>query len=92
LRLLRGEEGEVAPGVRWARTPGHTAGGVTYAVDTRDGVVVLCGDVVGPGRERFDAMEPEPGPDAADLLAAWQRIRSFEPALVVAGHLPPFVP
>jgi glyoxylase-like metal-dependent hydrolase (beta-lactamase superfamily II) len=92
LRVLRGDEGELAPGVRWALTPGHTAGGVTFAVDTADGVVVLCGDNVGPGRERFDAMDPEPGPEAADLLASWRRIRAFAPSLVVAGHLPPFVP
>ena len=92
LRVLRGSEGELAPGVRWALTPGHTPGGVTYAVDTADGVVALCGDIVGPGRERFDAMDPEPGPEADDLLASWRRIRAFSPRLVIAGHLPPFAP
>ena len=92
LRVLRGSEGELAPGVRWALTPGHTPGGVTYAVDTAEGVVVLCGDIVGPGRERFDAMDPEPGPEADDLLASWRRIRAFSPGLVIAGHLPPFAP
>ncbi len=92
LRVLRGSEGELAPGVRWALTPGHTPGGVTYAVDTAEGVVALCGDIVGPGRERFDAMDPEPGPEADDLLASWRRIRAFSPRLVIAGHLPPFAP
>ena len=92
LRVLRGSEGELAPGVRWALTPGHTPGGVTYAVDTADGVVALCGDIVGPGRERFDAMDPEPGPEADDLLASWRRIRAFSPRLVIAGHLPSFAP
>jgi glyoxylase-like metal-dependent hydrolase (beta-lactamase superfamily II) len=92
LRVLRGSEGELAPGVRWALTPGHTPGGVTFAVDTAEGVVALCGDIVGPGRERFDAMDPEPGPEAADLLASWRRIRAFSPRLVIAGHLPPFAP
>jgi len=90
LRVLRGSEGELAPGVRWALTPGHTPGGVTFAVDTAEGVVALCGDIVGPGRERFHAMDPEPGPEAADLLASWRRIRAFSPRLVIAGHLPPF--
>lgn len=90
LRLLRGDEGELAPGLRWTLTPGHTPGGVSYAVDTADGMVVLCGDVVGPTREPFDAMRPEPGPDAADLLEAWRRIRALVPRRVVAGHLPPF--
>jgi glyoxylase-like metal-dependent hydrolase (beta-lactamase superfamily II) len=92
LRVLRGAEGELAPGVRWALTPGHTPGGVTYAVDSPTGVVVLCGDNVGPGRDRFDLMDPEPGPDAADLLSSWKRIRAFSPSLVIAGHLPPFAP
>jgi glyoxylase-like metal-dependent hydrolase (beta-lactamase superfamily II) len=92
LRVLRGAEGDLAPGVRWALTPGHTPGGVTYAVDTPTGVVTLCGDIVGPGHDRFDAMDPEPGPEAADLLSSWQRIRAFSPSLVIAGHLPPFAP
>jgi glyoxylase-like metal-dependent hydrolase (beta-lactamase superfamily II) len=92
LVVLRGAEGELAPGVRWVLTPGHTPGGVTFAVDTADGVVVLCGDNVGPQRDAFDAMSPEPGPDADALLASWRRIRDFAPALVIAGHLPPFVP
>jgi glyoxylase-like metal-dependent hydrolase (beta-lactamase superfamily II) len=92
LRVLRGSEGELAPGVRWALTPGHTPGGVTFAVDMAEGVVALCGDIVGPGRERFDVMDPEPGPEAADLLASWRRIRAFSPQLVIAGHLPPFAP
>jgi len=92
LKVLRGDEGELAPGVRWVLTPGHTPGGVTYAVDTPAGVVALCGDIVGPGRDRFDALEPEPGPEAVDLLASWRRIRGFSPSLVIAGHLPPFAP
>lgn len=92
LRVLRGTEGELAPGVRWALTPGHTPGGVTYAVDTPEGVVALCGDIVGPDRDRFDAMRPELGPEAAALLASWRRIRAFSPNLVIAGHLPPFAP
>jgi glyoxylase-like metal-dependent hydrolase (beta-lactamase superfamily II) len=92
LRVLHGIEGELAPGVRWTLTPGHTPGGVTYAVDTPEGVVALCGDIVGPDRDRFDAMRPEPGPEAAALLASWRRIRAFSPTLVIAGHLPPFAP
>ncbi len=92
LRVLRGSEGELAPGVRWALTPGHTPGGVTYSVDTEAGPTVICGDIVGPFRDRFDAMEPDPGPDAAALLASWRRIRAFAPRRLIAGHLPPFAP
>jgi len=90
LRVLRGPAGELAPGVRWVLTPGHTAGGVTFAVDTADGVTAICGDIVGPSRDRFDAMAPEPGPDADDLLASWRRIRELLPRRLIAGHIPPF--
>ena len=90
-RAARVTTGELAPGVRWALTPGHTPGGVTYAVDTADGgPSSLCGDIVGPSRDRFDAMEPEPGPDAGGsprLVAAHPRARADR---VIAGHLPPF--
>ncbi len=89
LRFLRGAGGELAPGVRWALTPGHTPGGVTYAVDTPDGVVAICGDIVGPLRRPFDEMAPE-GQNADELLASWRQIRTWRPRLVVAGHLPPF--
>jgi glyoxylase-like metal-dependent hydrolase (beta-lactamase superfamily II) len=90
-RLLRGEEGELAPGVIWARTPGHCDGHVSLRVDTTDGPVVLCGDTIGPGRAEFDVMRPS-GPAAAALLASWRQIRAWEPARVIAGHLPPFTP
>jgi glyoxylase-like metal-dependent hydrolase (beta-lactamase superfamily II) len=91
LTLLRGDQGEVAPGITWVRTPGHTDGGVSFRVATADGPVVLCGDIVGPERHDFDVMEPpadEPG--AADLLASWRRLRAWSPALLIAGHVPPF--
>lgn len=92
LRVLRGTGGELVPGVRWALTEGHTPGGVSYAADTPTGVTVVCGDVVGPRREPFDEMAPEPGPEADALLASWRRLRAFEPDVVIAGHLPPFAP
>jgi len=91
LQRLTGEEGEIAPGVLWARTPGHCDGHISLRVDSPDGPVVLCGDTIGPGRAEFDAMRPS-GPAAADLLASWKRIRAWGPAQVIAGHLAPFVP
>ena len=91
VRLLRGAGGELVPGVRWALTEGHTPGSVSYAVDTSAGVVVACGDLVGPSRRPFDDMAPE-GVEAARLLDSWRRIRAWRPALIIAGHLPPFAP
>jgi N-acyl homoserine lactone hydrolase len=91
LEQLSGEGGEVAPGLEWALTPGHCDGHISLACDTTHGRTVLCGDTIGPGRDEFDDMAPS-GPDADALLASWRRIRAWEPALVVAGHLPPFTP
>ena len=91
LERLAGAEGELAPGLRWALTPGHCPGHISLAAETAAGTVVLCGDTIGPGRAAFGAMAPE-GPAAADLLASWRRIRAFDPVQIVAGHLPPFAP
>jgi glyoxylase-like metal-dependent hydrolase (beta-lactamase superfamily II) len=91
--LLRGEEGELAPGVRWRCTPGHTEGSVCFLVATAGGLVVLAGDTVGPLPEDFAALRPPfPGPDGERLVAAWRRLLALEPALIVPGHIPPFAP
>ena len=91
LQLLRDDEGELAEGLTWARTPGHCDGHISLCVQTADGPVALCGDTIGPGRAEFDAMAPS-GPAAAELLASWRLIREWTPARVIAGHLAPFAP
>jgi glyoxylase-like metal-dependent hydrolase (beta-lactamase superfamily II) len=91
LERLTGEGGQLAPGIAWALTPGHCAGHISLAVETTQGRAVLCGDTIGPGRAEFDAMAPT-GPAAASLLASWTRIRAWDPASIVAGHLRPFAP
>ena len=91
LTLLEGEDGELGPGLRWARTPGHCEGHISLCVDTAEGPQVLCGDTIGPSRAAFDAMAAE-GPDGPELLASWRRIREWRPARIIAGHLPPFTP
>jgi len=88
---LSGERGELAPGVTWVLTPGHSEGSVCYLVETDDGPVALVGDTIGPLREPFDAMTPADDSSSGDhLLAAWQTIRDLRPRRVIAGHLPPF--
>ena len=92
LRLLRGDEGELAPGVTWVRTPGHTEGGVCYRVATDDGLVVLAGDTIGPLR---DDNERAAGGDEGDdpvLAASWRAIASWGAHLIIPGHVPPFRP
>lgn len=91
LEVLDGDEGEIEPGVRWLRTPGHSDGLISLLVDTDDGLTVIASDCVGPLPEYFDRMElPEDfGPERAELLEQWRRIRDLDPAVVIPGHNPP---
>jgi N-acyl homoserine lactone hydrolase len=91
LEVLEGEEGEIEPGLRWMRTPGHSDGLITLLVDTDDGLVAIASDCVGPLPEYFDEMDlPEDfGPEREELLEQWKRIRELEPAVVIPGHNPP---
>lgn len=95
LRLLSGDEGELAPGITWVRTPGHTEGGVCFRVETGDGLVVLTGDVIGPLRDDYErvaaGLDADPEPDPI-LAASWRAIASWGAALLIAGHVPPFSP
>jgi N-acyl homoserine lactone hydrolase len=91
LEVLDGDEGEIEPGVRWLRTPGHSDGLITLLVDTDDGLVAVASDCVGPLPEYFDEMDlPEDfGPEREELLTQWRRIRELDPAVVIPGHNPP---
>ncbi len=91
LEVLDGEEGEIEPGVRWLRTPGHSDGLISLCVDTDDGLVVIASDCVGPLPEYFEEMDlPEDfGPEREELLDQWRRIRDLDPAVVIPGHNPP---
>jgi glyoxylase-like metal-dependent hydrolase (beta-lactamase superfamily II) len=93
VKKLSGDEGEIEPGVRWIRTPGHSNGLISILVDTDDGLVVIASDCVGPLPEYFDEMDlPEDfGPERDELLAQWKRIRDLDPYMVVPGHNPPVV-
>jgi glyoxylase-like metal-dependent hydrolase (beta-lactamase superfamily II) len=91
LDVVGGDEGEIEPGLRWIRTPGHTDGLITLLVDTDDGLVAIASDCVGPLPEYFDEMDlPEDfGPERDELLRQWRRIRDLDPAVVIPGHNPP---
>jgi glyoxylase-like metal-dependent hydrolase (beta-lactamase superfamily II) len=91
LEILDGDEGEIEPGVRWLRTPGHSDGLVSLLVDTDDGLVVIASDCVGPLPEYFDEMDlpADFGPEREELLEQWRRIRALDPAVVIPGHNPP---
>jgi glyoxylase-like metal-dependent hydrolase (beta-lactamase superfamily II) len=90
---LTGTEGEIAPGVRWILTPGHSDGLISILVDTDDGLVVIASDCVGPLPEYFENMDlPEDfGPEREELLKQWERIRALDPYMVIPGHNPPVV-
>ena len=91
LEILDGDDGEIEPGVRWLRTPGHSDGLISLLVDTDDGLTVIASDCVGPLPEYFDQMDlPEDfGPEREELLEQWRRIRELDPAVVIPGHNPP---
>jgi N-acyl homoserine lactone hydrolase len=91
LEILDGDEGEIEPGLRWIRTPGHCDGLITLLVDTDEGLTAIASDCVGPLPEYFDDMDlPEDfGPERDELLEQWQKIRDFDPAVVIPGHNPP---
>jgi glyoxylase-like metal-dependent hydrolase (beta-lactamase superfamily II) len=91
LEVLEGDEGEIEPGLRWIRTPGHSDGLITILVDTDEGLVAIASDCVGPLPEYFDEMDlPEDfGPEREELLEQWRRIRELDPAVVIPGHNPP---
>jgi glyoxylase-like metal-dependent hydrolase (beta-lactamase superfamily II) len=93
LVILDGEKGEIEPGLRWIRTPGHSDGLITLLVDTDEGLVAIASDCVGPLPEYFDRMElPEDfGPEREELLRQWERIRALGPRKVIPGHNPPVV-
>lgn len=93
LEILEGDEGEIEPGLRWIRTPGHSDGLITLLVDTDDGLVAIASDCVGPLPEYFERMElPEDfGPEREELLEQWRRIRELKPHMVIPGHNPPVV-
>ena len=91
IEQLDGEEGEIEPGIRWIRTPGHSDGLISILVDTDDGLTVIASDCVGPLPEYFDEMDlpADFGPEREELLHQWQRIRDLDPAVVIPGHNPP---
>jgi N-acyl homoserine lactone hydrolase len=91
LEVLEGDEGEIEPGVRWIRTPGHSDGLITILVEADEGLVAIASDCVGPLPEYFDEMDlPEDfGPEREELLEQWRRIRDLDPAVVIPGHNPP---
>jgi glyoxylase-like metal-dependent hydrolase (beta-lactamase superfamily II) len=91
LELLDEDEGEIEPGVRWIRTPGHCDGLITILVETEEGLTAIASDCVGPLPEYFDEMDlPQDfGPEREELLEQWRRIRELDPAVVIPGHNPP---
>lgn len=90
LRLLEGERGEIAPGLEFLLTPGHTDGSISLLANTAEGIVVVAGDTVGPVPGYFERGELPAGfPGREELLRSWERIREIGPVLIIPGHNPP---
>ena len=92
VEKLTGEEGEIEPGVRWIRTPGHSDGLISLLVDTDDGLVVIASDCVGPLPEYFENLDLPQGlrPERRRAAAPVAADRP-DPHTVVPGHNPPVV-
>lgn len=87
---LRGDEGEILPGIRWIHTPGHAPGHIAVLVDTADGLVVVAGDTMGPDPSWFaDRNPPESLPERQAHLDAYARIAALGPGTIIPGHYPP---
>ena len=93
LDVVDGDEGEIEPGIRWMRTPGHCEGLISILVDGEDGLTVIASDCVGPLPEYFEQMDlpKDFGPERDELLEQWRRIRDLEPKVVIPGHNPPVI-
>lgn len=90
LRLLEGQWGDIAPGLRFALTPGHTVGSICVVAKVAEGNLVVAGDTVGPLPEYFDKMKlPDGFPNRHEIIQSWWRIRDFEPDIIIPGHNPP---
>jgi hydroxyacylglutathione hydrolase len=92
LRLVDGDEGEIAEDLRFLRTPGHTEGSVCVIASVTEGLLVVAGDTVGPLPVYFEQMELPPHfPGREALLQSWTRLRALAPDVVIPGHNPPMV-
>ena len=90
--LLEGEAGQIAPGLRFLRTPGHSPGSICLLAETSEGLLVIAGDTVGPLPEYFETMDlPHDLPGWDELLVAWRRIRDLHPRVIIPGHNPPMI-
>jgi glyoxylase-like metal-dependent hydrolase (beta-lactamase superfamily II) len=79
---------QLSASVRLVLTPGHTPQDVSTVVETAQGVVVcthLWWSAKGP-------LEDPYAEDAGVLASSRRLVLDLEPALVVPGHGPPFVP
>lgn len=93
LRLLEGSAGEIAPGLQFVHTPGHTDGSMCVVVRIAEGRLVIAGDTVGPLPEYFERRElPTSFPGRRELLESWRKIDDLRPDILIPGHNPPMVP
>lgn len=88
------EPTEIMPGVTAYPTPGHTAGHVSYLVDTDKGRILIAGDQTMTRSEYVERKFSQwyGAETLAQLNASLDLVQALKPDLVIPGHDRPFQP
>jgi glyoxylase-like metal-dependent hydrolase (beta-lactamase superfamily II) len=85
---------QIMPGVTAYSTPGHTAGHISFLVETDEGRVLIAGDQAMTRSEYVERKFSQwYGPETlAQLNASLDLVQALKPDLVIPGHDRPFKP
>jgi glyoxylase-like metal-dependent hydrolase (beta-lactamase superfamily II) len=92
VRVVKGDEANILPGISLYLTPGHTAGTQTAAVPTRKGIIPICGDTVYTYRNLNENIPLGFGYDLVQMLNSYDKVRQIMGTgkIFVPGHDPDF--
>jgi glyoxylase-like metal-dependent hydrolase (beta-lactamase superfamily II) len=83
------EDAVLPPGISVLETPGHSPYHVSFAIDTDDGPLLVCGDALLLRNEHAYVAPRMPAWSEALYLESQARIAAFD-GLIVPGHDEPF--
>ena len=85
LSLVDGA-GEVAPGIRYVWTGGHTPGHQVVLVDAPEGLAVMCGDLIPVADNMRNATAPGVFTNLLQVIDGIEHIKKLDPAVLYTGH------